>query len=824
MIRDNCETGILPEPEAICRLPREREDIVIVGNGIAGLTAALEARRLAPEKHVTIITEQSHPTIYTPALKQFASGRLTREQLLAFPAGIENLHGIQVLTARVEKIQAQEQYVHLNTGHDVGYGSLLLATGSRPTGLPPALPGHNFDGVLTLHRLNDYLDLRRRVPEVKDAVVIGGGTHAVETVMSLLYRRIRVHWLIRGETFSSRILDRDASDMVITACRRAGGKVLTNTEIVGIVGKVGAVVGVVTNDGQMLPCQLVVACTGSRPVTTLAERCDVPLEHQCGILVDDHLHTSVENIFAAGDCATLMNPQTGSYQSYMQWFAAVLHGQIAAGAMTGHTDSMPVPGASWHVTKVGTLAMVSVGDPLSTATGITILTDRQKKSYHRLAFYDNRLIGYLALGNAQIDSFAIKRLIDEGRSIRGIEKDLLFGNFDGSRYFSQPRSLTINLPVHTENLPAIQPLYKAQGSRDTEPLLPVIIVEEKHAAQSGEADPQDERLEMNHGLFEIVRKGDAREIYTYTREIAQCEKSERTMLLEEIERSCGDSFPAQKFRHFLERERVYVEHSPQHATTTRSFTSLISRQPAPTKWIVQNMIPEGLCFLTDAQKSGTSWFNLALGLRTSGNSSQVADCKKIRQGNVLYLALEDEEHQLQGRMEKLLAPDIPFSDTFDYATTWPRMHNGGLTALEDWLRSHTHAQLIIIDSWKKVKPVVRAKTADTVRNAEYNTLAGLKYLVDAYNIGIVLLSQSARTAPGKNWHEPYGVAGAASCVDGFLTLKPGKKERDTLFYGSWGAYRSDADIVECIPDSWLVSTEIEEEQIIQQQPILSLVR
>jgi NADPH-dependent 2,4-dienoyl-CoA reductase/sulfur reductase-like enzyme len=822
MIRENSRTGIFPEP--IRRLPREREDIVIVGNGIAGLTAAIEARRRAPEKHVTIITEQSHPTIYTPALKQFASGKLTREHLLAFPAGIENLHGIQVLTARVEEIQAQEQYIHLNTGHDVGYKSLLLATGSTPTGLPPSLPGHNFDGVLTLHRLNDYLDLRRRFPEVKDAVVIGGGTHAVETVMSLLQRHIRVHWLIRGETFLSRILDRDASAMVIAACRRAGGTVLTSTEVVGIVGKVGAVAGVVTNDGQMLPCQLVIACTGSRPAATLAERCDIPLEQQRGILVDDYLHTSVENIFAAGDCATLMNPQTGSYQPCMQWFAAVSQGQIAAGAMTGHTDSMPVPGALWHATKVGTLAMVSVGDPLSTATGITILTDKQKKSYRRLAFYDNRLIGYLALGNSQIDSFAIKRLIDEGHSIRGIEKDLLFGNFDGARYFSQARTQAISPPVHTENLPAIQPLYKTERARDTEPLLPVLVAEETHDTQNDEARPQKEHLEMNHGLFETVRKCDTREVYTHAREIAQCEQSERTMLLEEIEHSFGDSFPLQKFRHLLERERDYFEQSPQHTTATRSFTSLISRQSAPTRWIVQSMIPEGVCFLTDTQKSGTAWFNLALGLRTSGNCSWATSSKKTRQGNVLYLALEDDEHQLHGRMEKLLAPDVPLSDTFDYATTWSRMNNGGLTALEDWLLTHSHAQLIIIDSWKKVKPIVRAKTGDTARSAEYKTLAGLKYLADKYNIGIVLLTQSARTAPGKHWTEPYGVAGAASCVDGFLTLKQGKKERDTLFCGSWGAYRSDADVVESIPDSWSAYTEIEEERLIKQQPVLSLVR
>src|SRR5215831_3664896 len=153
----------------------DKADIVIVGNGIAGLTAAVEARRLEPEKSIVIMTDQSHPTINTPALKQFAIGKLTREQLLAYPAGTERLQRIHVVNARVEEICAQKKYVCLTGGRGFGYESLLIATGSIATGLPQNLPGRDFDGVLTLHRLNDYLDMRRRLAEIEDAVVVGGG-------------------------------------------------------------------------------------------------------------------------------------------------------------------------------------------------------------------------------------------------------------------------------------------------------------------------------------------------------------------------------------------------------------------------------------------------------------------------------------------------------------------------------------------------------------------------------------------------------------------------------------------------------------------------
>src|SRR6266702_2671524 len=138
------------------RYKADRADIVIVGNGIAGLTAAVEARRLDPDASIVIMTSQNHPTINTPALKQFAIGKLTREQLLAYPTGTERVQRLHLVNAQVEEIHAQGNYVSLAGGKGFGYGSLLIATGSSPQGLPADLPGRSFDGVLTLHRLQDY--------------------------------------------------------------------------------------------------------------------------------------------------------------------------------------------------------------------------------------------------------------------------------------------------------------------------------------------------------------------------------------------------------------------------------------------------------------------------------------------------------------------------------------------------------------------------------------------------------------------------------------------------------------------------------------------
>lgn len=451
-------------------------DIVIIGNGIAGLTAAMEARRLASATSIVIISEQCHPTIHTPALKQFALGKLAQEQLLAYPAGTERSQRIHVVNARVEGINAESKYLALQGNRHFGYGSLLIATGSRPNSLPADLPGRSFDGVITLHNLRDYLDLRRRLPEVEEAVVIGGGAHAVETIMALRHHGIVVHWLIRGDVFLSKMLDHTASEIVLAHIRHLGVKVYTRTEALGVVGRVGSVIGVVTNHQKMIPCQLVLACTGTAPAMTLAEKCTIPIMHKQGILVDAQFRTNVPNIYAAGDVAAYKDPQTGAYETHAQWYAAVQQARIAAAVMTGHYDpALHAIGVSWHATHLGELCLLTVGSPLRAMNGAATLKDKSKRRYSRMSVAGDRLVGYLSLGQTQPDSLAIKRLIDERASIRSIKDALLKGSFDARKYLSEHQSRTMQQLITSGHLPAIAaPRHITPAPPPLRPIIPVV--------------------------------------------------------------------------------------------------------------------------------------------------------------------------------------------------------------------------------------------------------------------------------------------------------------------------------------------------------------
>ena len=732
-----------------CIRSQECADIVIVGNGIAGLTAALEARRLAPEKSVAIVTEQSHPTINTPGLKHFAFDKVGQEQLLAYPAGTERAQQIEMVNARVEEINAREKFLTLNDGSLFGYDSLLLATGSRPNGLPAGLPGRSFDGVLTLHRLGDYLDLRRRLRlrEVRDAVVVGGGTHAMETVTGLLRGGIRVYWLLRGATFLSGMLDGAASEMVLEQSRRAGARVLTETQVVGILGRVGSVAGVVTSRQQTLPCQLVLICTGIAPVTTLAECCDVPLKHKRGFIVDDHLRTSVPGIYAAGDAAALWNPHTWAHAARAQWHAAAAQGRVAAAVMTGNPEQAASFGVPWHMTRLGELSLLSVGDPLHELDGATTLIDRKKGGYRVVSMRDERLVGYLSLGTTQPDGLAIKRMVDEELPVRDIASALLTGKFDARQYFAQHHAQTVHRIAVTGKfaVPAtprllLQAPPETETRRTTEPLLRTPLFSDRD-----DADP----------LFQRVKR---------------------------------------------------------LASLRGSVTSRANKNGGMQRWVVPTLLPEGLVILAGKQHTGKSWLGLSIGLAVARGETVLGEMG-VEQGKVLYLALEESEHHVQERLSRFSAQCDSLNQDFEYGMSWPRMDDDGLVDIESWLVTRPSARLVIIDAWTGVQPVEEQRTDGTAHDAELEAFERLRQLAHTYHICILIHFHIDHAIADHLFDELAASSNASASADGILHLKQVRENGDVALSGIGRAYTQRLDLALSFNDGcWKITGQATTDQ------------
>ncbi len=427
-------------------LSEDQADVVIVGNGIAGCIAAMETRQYAPDARILVITEQNHPTINTPALKQYGAGRLELEQLMAYSPGAERQLGIGVLHQRVIRIDPSSHQAHLAHGRAISYRSLLLATGALASPLPDGLPGRDFDGVLRLHTLSDYRDLRRRLPSVSSAVVIGGGYHAAETALLLRHQRVKVTWLIRGASLLPRLLDIAASSLLLRQASKHGVEVRLETEVAGIVGKMGTVAGVVTTNNTFIPCELVIAAIGTQPDIALAQRAPIVAYPGQGIRVDAHMRTSARDVYAAGAVAAALDPQTGRYDARGQWYFAVQQGRLAAAAMAGAAISEEVAlgasGAFWHATQFDKLNVLVAGAPTLSEQAHPdneVLTNGSGNSYRRIVVRHRRLIGYLAIGPTQTRGLSVKRLIDERVDVEEIKRKLLVEDFDLRSFFTQRR-------------------------------------------------------------------------------------------------------------------------------------------------------------------------------------------------------------------------------------------------------------------------------------------------------------------------------------------------------------------------------------------------
>ncbi len=424
----------------------DHADLLVIGNGIAGCIAAMETRQYAPDARILMVTEQNHPTINTPALKQFGAGRLELDQLLAFSAGTERQLGIGVIKQRATRIDPLSRQTHLADGRTITYRNLLIATGARASDLPKGMPGRDLDEVLKLHTLSNYLDLRRRLPSASSVVVIGGGYHAAETAMMLRRHRLKVTWLIRGRSLLPRQLDPGASDLLLRQVRRYGVEVCLETEVSGIVGRMGIVAGVVTQDNRFISAELVIAAIGTQPDTSLANDTSIRTHNDQGLVVKERLQTTAPDVYAAGAVAAVLDPQTGEYSSRGQWYFAMQQGRYAAAAIAGAPISEGAATAAvgnfWHTTQFDKLSVLVAGAPMLTEQDHPhneVLTNGSGSYYRRIVVRHGHLVGYLAVGASQVGGLGIKRLIDERIDVEEIKRDLLTEDFDLRTFLTQRR-------------------------------------------------------------------------------------------------------------------------------------------------------------------------------------------------------------------------------------------------------------------------------------------------------------------------------------------------------------------------------------------------
>ena len=311
--------------------------IVIVGNGISGVTAARHIRKLS-DYHITIISGESDYFFSRTALMYVYMGHMKFDDTQPYEPSFWHKNKINLKKAWVKKIVSEDKQLLLENGELLSYDKLILATGSKPNKF--GWPGENLEGVQGLYTKQDLELLEKTAPNnsiCKHAVVVGGGLIGVELAEMLHSRHIPVTFLVRETNFWNGVLpDHDCSILNdhITA---HGIDLRLGVNLKEIhsdqMGRVESVE--IAETGEIIPCNFVGLTAGVSPQISLAQNSGI--ETHRGILVNQFFETNLTDIYAIGDCAEQTDPLPNGRRSIEAvWYSGRMMGETIAQTITGN--------------------------------------------------------------------------------------------------------------------------------------------------------------------------------------------------------------------------------------------------------------------------------------------------------------------------------------------------------------------------------------------------------------------------------------------------------------------------------------------------------
>ncbi|MEL0652992.1 FAD-dependent oxidoreductase [Algibacter sp. TI.3.09] len=279
------------------------EHIVIIGNGISGVTAARHIRKLS-DKKITIISAETEYFFSRTALMYVYMGHMTFEHTQPYENWFWEKNRIELKKAFVKTVETENKTLHFQDGGSLTYDKLIIATGSKPNKF--GWPGQDLDGVMGMYHKQDLENLEKYAPDnkvCKRAVIVGGGLIGIEMAEMLHSRHIPVTFLVREDSFWNGVLPEGESNMINREILSSGIDLRLSTNLKEIVpdenGNVKAVI--IDETGEELPCNVVGLTAGVAPNIDFIR--DSGIEIGRGIKVNRYLETNIEGVYAIGDCA-----------------------------------------------------------------------------------------------------------------------------------------------------------------------------------------------------------------------------------------------------------------------------------------------------------------------------------------------------------------------------------------------------------------------------------------------------------------------------------------------------------------------------------------
>ncbi len=394
------------------------EHLVVVGNGMAGMRTVEELLKLTRKRYeITVFGAEPHTNYNRIMLSPVLAGEKTLEEIVLHPRAWYEDNGIQLHTGDpVVAINRRSRWVRAESGLEVPYDRLLLATGSQPFVIP--VPGNDLPGVVAFRDIADVermLDAARRY---RHAVVIGGGLLGLEAANGLMQRGMQVTVVHLSESLMDRQLDAPAADLLRRSLVERGLEFRMGAVTERILGR-RRVKGVRFKDGSEIPAELVVMAAGIRPNIELARQAGLHCER--GVVVNDTMQTYDPRIYAVGECIEHRKATYGLVAPIWEQ-AKVCANHLAFHGIGSYRGSV----VSTQL-KVTGIDLFSAGNYQGDETTDDIVfQDPRRGVYKRLVVKDNRIQGAVLYGDTGDGPWYFK-LMREATDISALRERIIFG-------------------------------------------------------------------------------------------------------------------------------------------------------------------------------------------------------------------------------------------------------------------------------------------------------------------------------------------------------------------------------------------------------------
>ena len=410
---------------------------VIVGSGVAGVTAAQSIVRADPAAEVHLFGAEPYPYYRRPRLWEFIAGQVKQDALTFRPPEWYAERSIRLyLGVRVTGIDPVPHRLVLSDGSTMEYERLLLATGARP--FVPPCQGTDKEGVFTLRTLGDALAIRAYARDASTAVVVGGGLLGLETARALRAAGLSVSVVEFSPHLLPRQLDAEGAEVLQSLLEAQGLRIITGGATEAVLGN-GRADGIrlkarperSRKNGRTVPGELVLFSTGIRSDVALAREAGLRVNQ--GVVVDERLQTSVGDVFAAGDVAEFEGRIYGIIP------AAIEQARVAAANMVSAPSTGS--GQAGSATYTGTLSSTTLkvaGADLTSLGECVVESDEHVQlrhvdlpagHYRKFVLREGRIVGAILLNDRERVR-PITQLIERGVGVSAHTDHLLDDDFD----------------------------------------------------------------------------------------------------------------------------------------------------------------------------------------------------------------------------------------------------------------------------------------------------------------------------------------------------------------------------------------------------------